>query len=190
MFERISKLNQPKAAEKYSGAFEGKPAAVLATIDEGRDYQRLVFANIDKYRKTPTFIKSCSLLAQVAIGGVERYISIEQLLTDRFPADKPIDLYLEIEQGANRPTGDDVGGEDSESLDPAQTVGQVMFNVRKQIDSYLADESENKARSWTAFFEQVDRSAAVGTAGGIANVVNAEIAANAAANEAYAKKKK
>lgn len=187
MFERISTANQPKAnTDKYAGAYEGKPAGNLATIHEGRDFQNLVLANIAAYRKTPTFIKSCGLLAQIMVNGNETYRSIEELLNDRFDVNKPIDLYLEIEQGANRPTGDDIG---DETLDPAGTVGQVMFNVRKSIDAYLADESEHKANSWTGFFQQVDRSAAVGTAGGIANVVNAEIAANAAANEADAKKK-
>lgn len=189
MFERIAKTLQPKpAAAKYAGTYENKPARTgLATIKEGQELQTYIVTNMRKYRKTPTFIKSCNLLAKLTEGGKEEYISIEQMVADRFPLDKPIELFVEVEQGADQKDGDDIGGPE---INPAQTEGQIMFNVYDTIaDMIRRDGDENNKIATIALFEQIDRAADVATRGGIAQVVTEEVAANDADNKARAEKK-
>jgi hypothetical protein len=188
MFERIAKKMQPKpSSDKYAGAYEGKPPNTgLATIQEGQEMQRYILGNIQKYRKTPTFIKACNLIAIVTEGGTGKYVGVEKMLTDRFPTDKPIELYVEIEQGSNRPTGDDIGGEE---INPAQTDGQCMFNVYDLAVDILKRDTEDAKLATIALFEAIDRAAEVASRGGIAQVVKEEVAANDADNKARAEKK-
>jgi len=188
MFERIAKKLAPKpAAEKYAGTYEGKPPKTgLATIQEGQEMQRYILGNIQKYRKTPTFIKACNLIAKRTEAGLDTYVSIEQMLEDRFPIDKPIDLFVEIEQGANRQTGDDISGDE---INPAQTQGQIKFNVYDLAVDIITRDTAQAKLATIALFEQIDRAADVASRGGIAAVVAEEVADNDADNKAQATKK-
>lgn len=120
MFERIQEVLKPQApTDKYAGTYVGK--SNLATIKEGQELQGLF---LQKKGNRP--IRGCQLLAKNMVYGQERYVSIEEMLNAGFPTNKPIDLKLEIEQGSDRPTGDDIGGEDR---NPASTNGQILLDV-------------------------------------------------------------
>lgn len=179
MFTRIATTLRPKTgSDKYAGTYEGKPPKTgLATIEDGQEMQRFILSNMQQYRKAPTFIKACNLIAKLTESGKETYIGIEKMLEDRFPADKPIELFVEIEQGANATTADDIGGEE---INPAQTNGHIMFNVYDLAVSIL----NHGKPAIIAVFEQIDRAADVAIRGGIAAVVAQEVAANDADNKA------
>lgn len=126
VLDRLTNIVNPKTDpnKQFVGTYD-PPITQMATIDEGLFLQRLFLQEIPKFRKVPVGIQAVNLLAQSIKSGLVTYIPVNEMIDARFPADKPIKLFIEVEQGRKQ-TGD-------EGMDPAanveETVGQIMFNV-------------------------------------------------------------
>lgn len=141
----------------------------MATIEEGAYLQQLFLQEIPKFRNVPVPIAGVGLLAQTVQAGNVTYIPVEKMIAAGFPKDKPIKLFIEVEQGRKQ-TGD-------EGMDPAvnveQTVGQIMFNVYKVLTENVIPKSgtaiqlkggSSDSYGLKSVSEEIDRAYNVGAA--------------------------
>lgn len=139
---------------KWDGAFKDKKPHILLSLRDGKALQTEILRVAPRYYKAPGMVfTGCGLLVNVNMGGHVRTFNAEDLINDKFDMDKPVELYVEIEQGAKRDTESDIG---DETENPRATVGNHTANARQlAMDIARRGETSYGYPAMETFFEQV-----------------------------------